>query len=183
MKWPRREADRSIPSIHSPVRLHGVVLIWAQGQLYFTLLYFILPNLTLPYLTCTYFMSLLSFMSQDSPIIKATVYGLEDRGSVPDKRRCFSSPPHPDRFWAILASFPIHTGGFIPNNKATEAWSFTSTQCWGQGHSPIQVHGTMLNHRDSFTFTFTLVIHYLVKTLRRDSYREHSFSMHQTTSQ
>jgi hypothetical protein len=49
VKQPRREADHSPPSsaevkewvelyLHSPIRLHGLMLSSAQGQLYFTLL-------------------------------------------------------------------------------------------------------------------------------------------------
>jgi hypothetical protein len=53
VKRPGRKADHLPPSsaevkewvepyLHSPIRLHGVVLSEAQGQLYFTLLYFTL---------------------------------------------------------------------------------------------------------------------------------------------
>jgi hypothetical protein len=46
-------------------------------------------------------------------------YGLDDRGSIPDRSRGFFFwPLRPDRSGAHPASYPIGTGGSFPRGKA-----------------------------------------------------------------
>jgi hypothetical protein len=85
----------------------------------------------------------------------ATGHGLHDRGvgvQVPVGSRIFFSPSCPDRLcgpYILLGNV-----GSFPGGKEAGAWSWplTSNQCWGQEnvdrytHSPIWLHGIMLNY-------------------------------------
>jgi hypothetical protein len=54
----------------------------------------------------------------------ATRNGLDDKGvgvRVPVGSRIFSSPCHPDSFWAHPTSCTVGTGGSFPGNKAARA--------------------------------------------------------------
>jgi hypothetical protein len=46
-------------------------------------------------------------------------YGLDDRGSIPDRGRgFFFRPLRPDRLWGHPASYSMGTGGPFPGGKA-----------------------------------------------------------------
>jgi hypothetical protein len=67
--------------------------------------------------------------SLNSPVGIGVGYGLDDRGSILGRGwEFFSSPPHPDRFWAHPASYPMGTGCSFPRGKGAGArsWLLTS---------------------------------------------------------
>jgi hypothetical protein len=58
-------------------------------------------------------------MSRGSSGSIVSDYGLDDRGSIPDKGRgFFFQPLRPDRLWGPPASYQMGTGGPFPGGKA-----------------------------------------------------------------
>jgi hypothetical protein len=96
-------------------------------------------------------------MSQESSVSRARGYGLDGRGSIPDRsKRLFSSPQSLDRLCgppSFLSNgyrglFPQAAGGvklttylhITPRSRMVELYL----------HSPIRPHGVVV--RDNFTF-------------------------------
>jgi hypothetical protein len=65
--------------------------------------------------------------SRDSSVIIATVYGLDDPGSIPGSARFFSSPQRPD--WLLARPILLSNGyrGHFPGSKAARGWSWPLT--------------------------------------------------------
>jgi hypothetical protein len=57
--------------------------------------------------------------SRDSSVGIATGYRLDGQGYIPGReKKSFSTPQHPDWFWAHPASYPVGTGVSFPGGKA-----------------------------------------------------------------
>jgi hypothetical protein len=90
-------------------------------------------------------------MSRDSAVSTATGYGLDGRGvsvRVPVGTRFFFPPPRSDRLWGPSSR--------LSNGYRGLSWPVTSNYCRGQYvdlyiHSPIRLHGVVLNHLSTGT--------------------------------
>jgi hypothetical protein len=105
-------------------------------------------------------------------------YVLAGRGDavrVPVKARSFSSGRHRDRFWGTSSLLFNGHRGLFPRAKkrpGREAHHSCRIYCRGQEyvdlymHSPIRVHGSVLNQLSTGTTCFTFTC-FLFKTFRR----------------
>jgi hypothetical protein len=107
-------------------------------------------------LTSCYFKLGLLSDSRDSVVGIATGYGLDDRGvgvRVPVRSRIFSSPRHPERFWGPPNLISNGYRGLFPRRENGRGVRLTihlqlvprSRKCELYIHSPIRLHGVVLN--------------------------------------
>jgi hypothetical protein len=107
--------------------------------------------------------------SRGSVVGTATGSGLDcwgDGDRLPVGSRSFSSPRHQTRTGAHSASNGMNNEGYFPGSKAAGMWSWplNSNQCRGEEnvalhiHSPIRLHGVMLNQLSTgTTLSFTFI--------------------------
>jgi hypothetical protein len=108
--------------------------------------------------------------SRDSSVGIATGYGLDDQRfgvRVPMGARIFTSPCRPDRLGGPPSLLSNGYRSLYPRGKAAGVWNWplTSKECWGQEnvglyiHSPIHIHGVVLNYLSTgTTLPFYLLI-------------------------
>jgi hypothetical protein len=120
-----------------------------------------------------YFSILLHCIQAGNSIVGiATGYGLEDWGVgvwVPVGQEFSLLHVLQTGYGAHPASYPMGTGGSFPRGKAVGAWNWPLTSSWGQEnvdlciHSPIHLHGIVLNYLSTGTN-----LHFFVALYRSD---------------